>query len=339
MIEMNIARRVERRTGLLRAWATSLALLFTLAATGCATTNLSGNALLPDGIEDAKVPRVESRGYLYFNPGVPVVVTGSLFNVSLPAEGLFDESGNSISLDHATLILGATTENVGASLNFVSAQDSQAALELVSDALDSGTVRGHRLDEQLFLATGDQQWREAVTGAYNSGDLVSVKEGFPTTWALLNHLPASPPSKPVMAGVLHLDANLLQSLMASVDVEAEGIGNAFGLVRVESMAFAVYTDDPLRMSTELNYERLVESGSGILLVSQSSYPGPIVSFMLGVMSERTDLELIELGTTNARYRRVEGLHLIIKNRGSLLFAAIATTRQDAEELMLSALFG
>ena len=318
----------------MKAWATSLVTLIALVAVGCATNGLSGKALLPDGMDEAQVPQVESRGYLYFNPGSPVAVSGGLFNVIIP-DGELPES---ISIDRATLILGNTTENVGASLHFSSVDDSLAAWNLVADALEADDVWAQRRDEQLFLATGDQQWRGAVTDAYTGEDLISVKDASPLNWKLLSNLPESPPSKPVMAGVLQLDANLLKSLMASVNLGAEGIGNAFGLVRVKSMAFAVYTDDPLYFNTEFDYQYLVNSGSSILLVSQSSYPGPIVSFMLGVVSDRTDLELVKLGTTNARYRQVDDLHLIIKNRGSLLYAAIATTRPGAEELMLSALF-
>ena len=330
----NISRRSERGARASKAWAASLAVLFALIAAGCATTGHSGKALLPDGIDEAQVPQVDSRGYLYFNPGSPVIVSGGLFNVGISSEG----PPTRIPIEHATLILGTTTDNVGASLNFASVDDSRAAWGLFADTLDTEDFWGRRQDEQLFLATGDQMWRAAVTRAYLGGDLISVKDASPLTWKLLSNLPESPPAKPVMAGVLHLDADLLQSLMTSVNLEAEGIGNAFGLVRVESMAFAVYTDDPLNISTGFDYEQLVDSGSSILLVSQSSYPGPIVSFMLGVMSDRTDLELVKLGKTNARYRQVDALHLIIKNRGSLLYAAIATTRPGAEELMLSALF-
>lgn len=318
----------------MKAWATSLALVIALTAVGCTATTSTGTALLPDGLDGATVPDVDSRGYLYFNPGVPVVVSGSLFNVGIPVEDL----PANISLDHATLLLGTTTENVGASLMFSSADDSRAAWNMLSETLSIDDVWGTRQDKQMFLATGDQSWRDGITGAYARDSMVSVKEFSPSNWNLLTNLPETPPSKPVMAGVLELDAQMLHSLMASVDMEAEGIGNAFGLVRVESLAFAVYTDDPLHMSTEFNYDRLVDSGSGILLVSQSSYPGPVVSFMLGVMSDRTDLELIELANTNARYRMVDDLHMIIKNRGSLLYAAIATSRANAEELMLSALY-
>ena len=318
-----------------KAWASAFALLFALAAVGCASTSNSGTALLPEGIESAEVPQVDSKGYLYFNPGYPILVSGSLFNLGLSDDATPSET---ISMNRATLILGSTTADIGASLEFSSVGDSQSAWNMVSDTPDAEEFWGRNRDDLILLATGDQGWRDAVTSAYVDGDLMSVSEHSPLGWKLLSNLPKSPPSKPVMAGVLQLDANMLQSLMSSVDLEMEGIGNAFGLVRVDSLAFAIYTDDPLNMSTEFSYGRILNSGSGILFVSQSSYPGPIVSFMLGVMSDRTGLELIELATTNARYRTVDDLHLIIKNRGSLLYASISTSKEYAEALMISALF-
>jgi hypothetical protein len=75
----------------------------------------------------------------------------------------------------------------------------------------------------------------------------------------------------------------------------------------------------------------------VLFVSQSTYPAGLVSFMLSVIASRTDMELIKLGDTNARYKTIDGLHLIIKNKESLVYAAVAGNRGDAERLILSAL--
>jgi hypothetical protein len=332
---MKINWRVEQRMKRRKAWASAFAVLFALAFVGCASTSNSGGALLPEGIESAEIPQVDSKGYLYFNPGYPIVVSGGLFNLGLSDDASLSET---ISMERATLILGSTTANLGASLEFSSVGDSQSVWNMVKDTLDAEEFWGRNQDDLILLATGDQGWRDAVTSAYADDDLISVREQSPSGWNLLSNLPKEPPSKPVMAGVLQIDADMLQSLMSSENLEVERIGNAFGLVRVDSLAFAVYTDDPLNMSTEFSYERILNSSSGILFVSQSSYPSPIVSFMLGVMSDRTDLELIELATTNARYRTVDDLHLIIKNRGSLLYVSIATSKDDAEALMISALF-
>ena len=54
-------------------------------------------------------------------------------------------------------------------------------------------------------------------------------------------------------------------------------------------------------------------------------------------SGRAGLELVELGDTNARYRMIDDLHMVVKNRGSLVYAALAGSRSAAEDLILSAI--
>ena len=57
----------------------------------------------------------------------------------------------------------------------------------------------------------------------------------------------------------------------------------------------------------------------------------------GALGGRAGLELIELGDTNARYRTIDDLHMVVKNRGSLVYAALAGSRSAAEDLILSAI--
>ena len=46
------------------------------------------------------------------------------------------------------------------------------------------------------------------------------------------------------------------------------------------------------------------------------------------------METMPLGISNARYKQVDDAHLIIKNRGSLIYTTLAATRDRAEALML-----
>ena len=119
----------------------------------------------------------------------------------------------------------------------------------------------------------------------------------------------------------------------------DGLGEAFALIRVERIGFALYTDSSLELSSHIDRRYINDSDSSVLLVSHSSYPGPLVSFLLSVIAGRTGMELIEIGNTNARYREIDGLHLVIKNKGSFLYAALSTTRADAVEIILSAIVG
>ena len=58
---------------------------------------------------------------------------------------------------------------------------------------------------------------------------------------------------------------------------------------------------------------------------------------MSTIAGRLGMETIDLGSTNARYLATEHAHVVLKNKGSLIYAALADDRHDAEQLMLRAL--
>jgi hypothetical protein len=174
----------------------------------------------------------------------------------------------------------------------------------------------------------------------DSGWFIPLKERDPKAWNLLTNLPKNPPQRPLAAGVLNLDNNLLKLLAVKGNIALEGeIEKAIGLIKVDNFAFGVYTDEPIAVSGAIDQELIKSSNASILFVTHSGYRGALVSFLLSVAAGRMQMETIPLGETNARYRMVGELHLVVKNKGSILFAALAATRERAEGLMLSAIAG
>ena len=49
------------------------------------------------------------------------------------------------------------------------------------------------------------------------------------------------------------------------------------------------------------------------------------------------MEEVEIGDTTARYRKIGDLLLFAKTEGSFIHAAVAGAKDDAEELILSAI--
>ena len=76
---------------------------------------------------------------------------------------------------------------------------------------------------------------------------------------------------------------------------------------------------------------------GVIAYTSSPRTESAHTFILSIASGRAGLELIELGDTNARYRTIDDLHMVVKNRGSLVYAALAGSRSAAEDLILSAI--
>lgn len=312
----------------------SLFLFIFLFALGCSTVPTSGNAMLPEGIGLAQIPDVESSGYLYFNSDEPITLASDFFPQGDDPQVL---PMKNVMLDKAAIVLGASASDFGGTLDFVTPEDASDAWGHFEGQVVAHESWGTLSSPLMHLATGKDTWKDNVKASYETEKLVSIKEHNPSAWDLLSNLPSNPPSEPIAAGALKLDEVLIASITERAALEMDGIGNAFGLVRVDSLGFAIYANAPLEVSSNIDRDYILNTGASLLFVSQSSYPAPLVAYMLSVMAERTEMELITLGNTNARYRDIEGLHLVIKNKGSLLYAAVAGTRADSENLILSAL--
>ena len=75
----------------------------------------------------------------------------------------------------------------------------------------------------------------------------------------------------------------------------------------------------------------------MVIVGETSYPGFALSFLLKTIAGRIGMETIDLGSANARYLETEHAHVILKNKGSLIYAALSGDRLQAEKLTLRAL--
>lgn len=319
-----------------RTFLPALFFFLSLVLIGCSTVINPGKALLPEGAETAIVPKVDSAGFIYFNSDQPLTLTDEFFR---NGDGLLSSRRSvdlTMSLDASALLIGKTPGDFSGVLSFASEQDADAAWKLYQEHAEDDNIWGKVMSPDLAIAAGDETWIAANKKAFESGDLIAIADIDSQSWNLVTNLPESPPTAPVAIGILVLDPKLIESAGERVGLVTDGIDEAFGLVRVEKIGFALYTDNPLELSSRIDRQYINDSDSSLLLVSHSSYPGPLVSFLLSVIAGRTGMELIEIGNTNARYREIDGLHLVIKNRGSFLYAALATTRADAVEIILSA---
>ncbi len=308
--------------------------LLGLTVVGCSSSDVVGNALLPEGIDTAQIPNVEIAGYLYVNADLPI---------SLPINGL--ETGNSdgpeavltqLDLNKATVVIGPSIDSFGGTFDLQTEQQAEDALRVFQIDPEDEESWGEVSSNRLSMAHGAKPWAQSVRNAFGSDSLILLTEHESLRWDILTNLPANPPSRPVAAGIMSLNEGFPELLTERIDFDLVGMDTAFGLVRVDTFGFGLYADSPIEVPNRFGLEFLENAGYGVLLVSRSSYSGFVVAFMLGVVAGQTGLETIDIGNTNARYRTVEGIHLILKNKGNLVFAAIAADRQSAENLILSA---
>lgn len=294
--------------------------------------------MLPEGIEEAVVPDAKFSGYVFSSANPPLRLAVDYLRPRQAFDVLPAEAPAWLEVVRATTVIGSTPDSFGALLDFSSEKEAAAAWAVIQSKVDDGSVWWRQVSPRLMVVSGEPTWAGSVRQAMESGWFVPLKERDPKAWNLLTNLPKNPPQRPLAAGILNLDNNLLKLLAVKGNIALDGeIEKAIGLIKVDNFAFGVYTDEPIEVSGAIDQEFIKNTNAAVLFVTHSGYRGALVSFLLSVTAGRMNMETISLGETNARYRMVGDLHLVVKNKGSFLYAALAATREDAEGLMLSAL--
>jgi hypothetical protein len=329
-----IGREVDvlKRRGLLGLFA-----IVALLSVACSTEIKAGSATLPVGIESAVVPDAELGGYMYFSSDPPISVTSERFLTPSEAADLPASASGMLQLSKATIALSQTPKDFSGTLEFVDNAEAERAWSLFEPRADSHDFWGALDTPEIHMVHGDSPWAADVKGQFESGNLVSLEDSDPLAWDLLTNLPESPEKPPLAVGSLTVDGDLLKEVADMGDLQLFGLNTVFGFVGVHNVAFGMYADSSLEVPDELDEEFFKESEVAVVTVSNPGYPGFVVSFLLKMVSGRVGMESIELGDTAARYRTVNDLHLIVKNKGSLLYAVVASTRAEAERLVLSAI--
>ena len=170
-----------------------------------------------------------------------------------------------------------------------------------------------------------------------AGALARLRDRNPNAWNMLTNLPVSVEDPPVAAGFISTGGDLLQTVANEAGVSAPGLSTAFGMARVDNVAFGIYSSMPEMIPNKIDAELLDSLHTGIVLVGGTGYNGLAVSFLIRSIAGKTGMETIDLGRTNARYLKLENGHLLLKNKGSLVYVTASGSRAKAEELMARAL--
>ena len=315
------------------------ALMAAMAAlvVACSTSVSPGDALLPEGIEDARVPDLEAKGYVFATTNPPLAVTTELFGHDFENGGLFTVPPT-VELERATIVVGDDPSQFTTTLGFASEGDANAVWQrFAQGSRDDGTRWGKLEFPRLHLVRGSGAWVDSAKAALESGNTLSLRDWNLQAWNLLTNLPENPPSRPISVGMLTLDGGLFEALGENAGIDLDGVDLAFSFLRANTLGFGVYGESPIEVPQQIDREFLADSGTSAVFVSRSSYPGLLVSFILRTVAGRSGLESVELGDLNVYHRTVSDLHLVLKNSGSLIFAAVSGSRSDAEELLLSAI--
>ena len=315
-----------------------IAAALTALAVACSSQPGVGHGTLPSEMANDPVPDADFVGYLYFQPPAPVHVDIRRFLPSGGKDALEPGAAETALISGATILVH-TGQDFAGTLEFVNSEDAENIYGLYGD-YDGEEPLWANLDadsNRLDVVRGDSEWAKDVRARMEAGLVIPISQKNPDEWALLTNLPVSENDPPLAAGLISPNDELIQEIERSVGVELSSLDTAFGNIGVHKLAFAFYGDALTTIDDEIDLQFLNTHDVGIVMVSQTDYPGFALSFILSAVGNRLGMEVVKLGDDNVRYRNVEDVHLLLKNKGGLIYATLSGARPHAEELMPRAL--
>ena len=297
-------------------------------AAACGEDEPPPEPALPLGFAEAALPDVALDVYLFAAPERPLALPTRYFlDADSPAAELIPEF---VEVGEARSWSGPTSGAFGASLRFTDEAEASA----IGTYLEGADGPWHKLDGSLLtLVRGEGAWPRQARQAVELDLSASLAAKYPDVWDLLQDLPADPPEPPAAAGFTRLDGGLIDSLGELVGASGPGITTALKTARVKDLAFALYQEIRPALTDSVDTDYMLETGTAALVVTKSGYPGFVVGLGIGVFAGQAGLEEIESGETEAYYIGWGSLHIVLRNRGSVLFVALAADRERAEAVM------
>ena len=312
-----------------------------LLSAACASDVSEGQGTLPANTQTNPLPNVDFAGYLYFNPSTSSTVDIRRFLPSGGADVLPANASESAEVSSATILTSAEGDIAG-SLEFVSAESAQRVHGLYGQYPAEDAIWSKVDSSTLHVVRGNSTWATSVreklgASASDTSTVITIEEKVPESWALMTNLPASGDAPPIAAGLISPDDKLIEDIEINVGLDLSDLDLAFGNIGTQRLAYAIYGDVPIDITKEIDFRFLTLHDVGMVAVGQTSYPSFALSFLVSTIAGRLGMETIDLGNTNARYLETEHAHVVLKNKGSLIYAALADDRHDSEQLMLRAL--
>lgn len=320
----------------------SLALLAALAVlafllAGCTSNPVQGDPALPPGFQDAKVPKADLNAYVYVSQGAPVSLPTRWFGdlATVKNDPRFAAIGDSVVVNSMALAAGTDTQHAGGVISFQDATTADAAAQL---AAARPLTQAWRNGNNMGLAHGDGDWPGALKASLQAGNGSPVSQANPDAWDLLRMLPQTPPSKPVAAGYVKVDGNLMEDAAGRLQLNLSGVTQALGSLNVSQVAFIAYAAGDLSTKDPVSLAYLSQRGASALLVMKSSYPGFLLGFFLNNFASQAGLEKGEqVAGQDVLTKDLGDAYLVAKPIGSVLFLSVAPDKAHAEALMESVL--
>lgn len=310
----------------------AIGVVATLAFVSCGGGSEPGNPALPSGFTAESLPKANIAAYVYFASDSTLEIPGTYF-----ANSSSEAVSEPIAVDTVSVWTGATVGNFGSSLSLGNGSDASTVERLLA-LNNEGSVWSRIIGSDLYIARGNGFWRDSIEKSVQNHTFRTLEETNEEAWNLMKGLPENPPLPPIAAGFLDITTLDIEGMARKGGVNLAGVTPALGALRIKQVAFGVYGPPINAIPKKIDLSYFKDSDLGAVFVTKSGYPGFLLGFLFSNFAGDADLSGIDIGDGIKAYaRELDGLQLLVANSGSSVVFALASQRETAEGLLLSAL--
>jgi hypothetical protein len=166
---------------------------------------------------------------------------------------------------------------------------------------------------------------------------ITLNEFDPDGLRLMSNLPNEPSLELVGVGAISKDMKAISMLTNVDDLDLQFITRTYKTLNGGNVVFGAYTSGNAKITFHPESEFFQDSMRGLVLITHSTYASPLVSFLVREISEDMGMRNLLVKNSNVRHLELEGVHVIVKNVGSLVYLVISNDLRQAEKLIGSIL--
>ena len=276
---------------------------------------------LPQGFEQDQVPKANLEGYLYFNQGSPMALSGG--PVALPS---------GLNLDAFSLWFVPPDGKGG---RLYASPDVIQGLGLLLSGRAWHQVSDGKVELVLGSGSGTEELKSTITGKA----FLPLKEAYPAVWDAMRRLPSQPPKKPVAVGFAKPTDALLGTLQSTVPGadSMQSYASYLKYAALQHVVIGLYTDRPLGLPTGSMSSYFKDNNLEVLVIAKSSYPDFVLSVVLGRLAASQGMKEVKVSSQTFYVAEMQGLQVAFTVFNGYMYLAAADSQSELEALLRSTL--
>ena len=239
--------------------------------------------------------------------------------------------------DTAQIWLGSDVSLVGGSVNFTNESDASKIFALI----DTLPISIWKLQNgKTIYAASDEpsSWLETLKTALSQQKMINPAARYPEAVTDFYYFPSSPPDKPFAAGFIDLSTRLATSIGENFGLSLEDYLSALKSARISSLALVAYSAKTFTpLPTDISETYINNLQLSLLGVARSAYPSVVLSLFFDKAMTDGGFTKYNAADVTIYDLKIENITILVARLGSVIYAAAAQDRGNAERLLLSCL--